>query len=241
MMSSDPFASLRSVSKVRVMREYLDMEHSDERNRGLPRSPTLALRLALSVAGGTPKEGFIPLRFFSENDIQVYLGPPNHPLGKLLRFTGETTSLAIAKKVFPDHLEKRMTFKERYKPAHNLPADLRDWFHPIPIIIKKIMEGNWDPPPIHVLNFSPGKLKPWIIRAEHFCGQVPDGSHRVLAYTLLGSEFPEIPIRVRVLKIHLPVLAITNGITLGVRFLMDPFHSAAFIKKRFGGSAFFPP
>lgn len=233
--------SLPAISKSQVMQEYLDTEYSRDHEPEPPRNPTLALRLALSLAGRRPREGFVPLRFFSENDIQVYIGLPTHPLNKLLHFTGETTSRGIVKQIFPAHRNENLPFEERYRPATLLPAGIRKWVDPVCIISAKIMREGWCPPPINVLNFTKRKYAPRIVRAEHLCGQVPDGTHRVLAYTLLGSTLPEFPVYVRVLQIHLPFLAIANLITLTIRFLLDPSGTAAFNKKRFGGSAFFTP
>jgi len=240
-MRIDTLAHLPKVPKAQVMREYRNIECSKEQGKEPTRSPTFALRLALSVVGNTPREGFIPLKFFSENDIQIYLGLPFHPLNKLLHFTDATTSRQVVNVIFPYHLEKKLTLENRYRPLDSLPENLKEWIEPVQIILKKMIQGDWDPPPINVLNFTGGKRAPWMIRAEHLCGQVPDGTHRVLAYTLLGSEFPEIAVRIRVLGIHSLALAISNGMTMGIRFLLDPFRAGTFKNKRFGGAANFVP
>ena len=91
-MGTDPLAYLPKVSKAQVMQEYREKECSKDKTSSPTQSPTFALRLALSVVGGHPREGFVPLRFFSENDIQVYQGLPSHNLYKLHRITGETSS-----------------------------------------------------------------------------------------------------------------------------------------------------
>ena len=86
-----------------------------------------------------------------------------------------------------------------------------------------------------------GKTSTLDLRAEHLCGQVPDGTHRVLAYTLLGSELPDLIVPIRVLRIHPLALAIANAFTMAVRLLQDPFRTPHFKTKRFKGSAFFIP
>jgi hypothetical protein len=240
-MRKDPLDFLPRVSKAQVMEEYLEIECTKDQTSGSSRSPTFALRLALSVVGGAPREGCIPLRFFTNNSIQIYQGLPRHPLNKLHHITGETTSQGIVNFVFPNHLETKLNFEDRYRLSESLPSNIREWFNPVLVILKRIVQEKWKPPPINVLNFSAGERAPWIIRAEHLCGQVPDGTHRVLAYTLLSSELPDFLVPIRVLQIHPVVLAIANSVTLSIRLLMDPLHTPVFKNKRFGGSAFFVP
>ncbi|MBN1221987.1 MAG: hypothetical protein JXB23_01970 [Candidatus Aminicenantes bacterium] len=240
-MNTDPINSLPNIPKSQVMLEYRDIENKKTQKEGCSRRPTLALRLALSVFGSTPREGFVPMRFFAEEDVQVYLGLPNHPLNKLLLFTGETTTRKIVQLVFPKYSEKGLPFDRRFAPADGLAPELMPWFEQIMDIARRIKYEGWKPPPINVLNFKGGRNAPWIVRAEHLCGQILDGTHRALAYTILGSEFPEMPVCVHVLYIRPFVLAFVNSLTIALRFFMDPFRFAAFLKKRFGGAAHFSP
>ena len=209
------------------------------RNRISTRRPPLALQLAKSVFGRPPREGFVPMRFFAEEDVQVYLGLPSHHLHGLLRFSGQTTSRKIVEAVFPRYREKELPFKERLAFAEDLEEEQKPWLVDVLSMVEKIRDDGWDTPPISVLNFPKPKGGPWICRAEHLSGQVPDGAHRVLAYTLLADEFPERPVRVRVLGIHPLLLAVMNGLTIALSFLIDPLGTPAFIKKRFKGSAHF--
>ncbi|MEW5901008.1 MAG: hypothetical protein AB1715_06050 [Acidobacteriota bacterium] len=181
------------------------------------------------------------MKFFSEEDIQIYIGLPNHRLNKLLLFTGQTTSRKIVGIAYPRYREIGLPFKERFAPAESLPETVKSWLEPVSIIIRRISQGGWTPEPLDVLNFRAGRNEPWIIRAEHLCGQVPDGTHRILAYAILGSEFPNVPVRVRVLWIRPWALAAMNCMTILVRFCMDPVHAPEFLKKRFSGSARFVP
>jgi hypothetical protein len=240
-MRTNPLDYLPSIPKIQVMREYQAIESSKILKEGSSRRPTMALRLALSVFGNSPREGFVPMGFFAEEDIQIYLGLPNHLLNKLLIFSGHTTSRKIVQIVFPKHQKKELPVEERFTSEESLPAELKAWVEPISDIIKRIKQEGWKPPPLNVLNFVGGKNAFWLIRAEHLCGQVPDGTHRVLAYTILGSEFPEMSVPIRVLHIHPLALVVVNCITIIMRFCMDPFHTPAFIKKRFEGSACFMP
>ncbi len=240
-MRTDLLDHLPSIPKIQVMLDYKALERSKISNEGPSRRPTMALRLALSAFGNLPREGFVPMGFFAKEDVQIYLGLPNHVLNKLLIFSGHTTSRKIAQDIFPWHQRKELAAEERFATDENLPAELNTWIQPILDIIKKIREDGWRPPPLHVLNFIGGKNALKLMRAEHLCGQVLDGTHRVLAYTILGSEFPEKPVPIRVLHIHPFVLAIVNCLTIFLRFCMDPFRTPAFLKKRFEGSARFMP
>jgi hypothetical protein len=240
-MRPNPLEYLSSIPKTRVMCEYKALESAKIPKEGPVRRPPIALRLALSVFGNSPREGFLPMRFFAEEDVQVYIGLPNHLLNKLLTFSGHTTSRKIVQTVFPNHQKKELLIEERYAPDENLPPELYAWIEPVSDIIKRIREEGKKPPPLNVLNFAGGKNAFWLIRAEHLCGQVPDGTHRVLAYAILGSEFPDMPVSIRVLHIHPLALAVVNCLTIILRFFMDPFRTPAFIKKRFGGSACFVP
>jgi hypothetical protein len=179
------------------------------------------------------------MRFFAEEDIQIYLGPPTHPLNGLLRFSGQTTSRKIVDAVFPRHRNKELSVEERLRIAEGLPKDLKPWLVEVLRIIMRIRQDGYEPPPISVLNFQTPKRDPWICRAEHLCGQVPDGTHRIIAYTVLGAEFPEMPVRVRVLCIHPLLLAVVNSLTIALSYLVDPLGTSDFVKKRFGGSADF--
>lgn len=240
-MRTNPLEYLPSIPKTRVMCEYKALESSKIPKEGPSRRPPIALKLALSIFGYAPREGFVPMKFFAKEDVQIYLGLPNHILNKLLNFSGHTTSRKIAQVVFPKHQNKDLRIEERFAPNENIPAELNAWIEPISDIIKRIRQEGWRPPPLHVLNFFGGKNAFWLLRAEHLCGQVPDGTHRVLAYTILGSEFPDMPVSIRVLHIHPLALAAVNCLTIIMRFFMDPFRTPAFIKKRFGGSACFVP
>lgn len=240
-MKTDPLDYLPSIPKIHVMREFRKVERSKHPKEGSSRRPTLALQLALSVFGSSPKEGFVPMKFFAEEDIQIYLGLPTHPLNKLLLFTGQTTSRKIVDAVFPRHKDKGMPPEARFSPSERLPAELKAWLKPVSNIMNRIRQEGWDPPPLHVLNFREGRNGPWICRTEHLCGQVLDGTHRILAYTILGSDYPDTQVHVRVLNIHPVVLAIVNSISISIRYIMDPFRTPAYVKKRFGGSACFMP
>jgi hypothetical protein len=240
-MSTDPLDFLPHVPKSQVMREYRDIERLKSIKEGSSRRPTVALRLALSVFGSTPREGFVPMRFFAEEDVQIYLGLPTHPLNKLLLLTGETTTRKIVQLVFPRYRETGLPFDQRCAPSEDLPPELMLWLKQITDILTRIKHEGWKPPPINVLNFPGGRNSPRIVRAEHLCGQMLDGTHRVLAYTILGLEFPEIPVCVRVHYIHAVALAFINSLTITLRFVMDPFRTATFLKKRFRGSAQFIP
>ena len=216
-------------------------QESRRRKRVPARRPPLALQLANSVFGRPPREGFVPMRFFAEEDVQVYLGLPNHPLNGLLRFSGQTTSRQIAQAVFPRHREKGLPLEERLTFAEDLPEEQKPWLADVLSMVVKIREDGWETPPISVLNFPKPKGGLWICRAEHLSGQVPDGAHRLLAYTLLADEFPERPVRVRVLGIHPLLLAFMNCLSIALSLLIDPFNTPAFVKKRFKGSAHFHP
>lgn len=241
MMRSDPFDFLPSIPKSQVLGEFRRIERSKASEERPPRRPTLALRLSLSVFGHSPREGFIPMRFFSEEDIQIYMGLPNHRLNWLMLFTGQTTSRKIADIVYPRHREIGLPIEERFAPTESLPVALKSWLEPVSIIISRVRQGVWTPEPLYVLNFRADRNDPWIIRAEHLCGQVPDGTHRILAYAMLGSEFPDVSVRVRVLCIRPWALAGMNCITIPMRMCMDPVHTPEFLKKRFSGSATFRP
>jgi hypothetical protein len=169
------------------------------------------------------------------------MGLPNHSLYKLLIFSGHTTSRKIVQIVFPRHQKKELLIEERFAPEENLPLEIKEWIEPISEMMRKVRKEDWKPPPLNVLNFAGGKNAFWLTRAEHLCGQVPDGTHRILAYTILGSEFPEIPVPIRILHIHPMALAVVNCITIIMRFCMDPFRTPVFLKKRFEGSAYFMP
>lgn len=201
----------------------------------------MALRLALSVFGYRPRVGVLPMGFFAEEDVQIYLGLPNHYLNKLAFVSGYTTSRKIVQTVFPAFQNRNLLLEERLAPEKSLPPEIREWIEPITEMIIKIWKEGWQPPPLNVLNFRGGKDSFWLTRAEHLCGQVPDGTHRVLAYTILGSELPEMPIPIRILQIHPIALAAVNWVTICMRFLMDPIRTPAYLKKRFEGSASFFP
>lgn len=221
------------------MQDYLDIEKSKQPEESLARRPTLALRLALSIFGSPPQLGFVPMRFFAEEDIQVYVGLPTHSLNRLVRITGETTAGKIVQRVFPRHQEQDLHPEVRYLPETSLPDELKAWLEPVPGIIKKIKEDRWNPPPINVLNFRQGDKVPWIIRAEHLCGQIPDGTHRALALAILATDIPDALVCVRILSIHPLALAVINSLTLPLRFCLDPLGTPNFIQKRFTGSANF--
>jgi len=240
-MRHDPFDFLPSIPNSQVWRELHQTEGSRASEERPPRGPTLALRLSLSVLGRSPREGYVPMRFFSEEGIQIYMGLPSHRLNKLMLFAGETTSRKIVDIVYPRYREIGLPFEERFAPTESLPITLKSWFEPISIMIRRIRQGGWTPEPLYVLNFRADKNNLWIMRAEHLCGQVPDGTHRVLAYAMLGSEFPNLPVRVRVLFIRPWALAAMNCLTILIRLCLDPVHTPEFLKKRFSGSARFMP
>lgn len=215
------------------------LEHfkSGEDSGGRP--PTLALKLALSPFGREAKDGWVPMGFFACKDIQIYTGLPFHPLQRLLPLTGHTTSRKIADAVFPDFRKKSVPPDLRYRPKEGLPPELVSWLDMVTAIVKRIKSDEWTPPPVCVLRITGGEKAPRIARSEHLCGQVADGNHRVLAYTMLGAESPEKPVPVRVLEIHPAALAAVNISTLVLRFLMDPIHTPSYIKKRFDGAVDF--
>ena len=240
-MRADSLDFLPHLPKAQVLKEYYNVEKFWSQQENLKRRPTVAMRLALSVFGSTPREGFVPLSFFAERDIQVYTGLPIHTLNGLLLFAGETTAQKIADAIFPKHRDHKLPFEERFGTADGLPSGLESWLEPVLGMIKRIKQDGWNPPPVSVLNFRGGNDAPWIIRAEHLCGQVMDGNHRVLAYAILGLELPDRLVYVRVLSIHPVALAVINCLTMVLRLFMDPLRTPAFIKKRFGASARFIP
>ena len=209
------------------------LEHFKSGKDGWTRPPTLALKLALSPFGRGAREGWIPMGFFACRDIQIYMGLPFHALQRLLSLTGYTTSRKIVDGVFPDFRKKNMPFDLRYRPKEGLPPELVPWLNGVTTIVKRIKMDKWNPPPLCVLNITGGEKATRIARSEHLCGQVPDGTHRVLAYTMLGTELPEKPVPVRVLEIHPAALAAVNIATVSLRFMMDPIHTPSYIKKRF--------
>ena len=211
------------------------LEHFKSGKDSWARPPTLALKLALSPFGRGVREGWVPMGFFACKDIQIYIGLPFHALQRLLSLTGHTTSRKIVDAVFPDFRKKNMPFDLRYKPKEGLPRKLVPWLDAVTAIVKRIKMDKWSPPPVCVLNITGGEKAPRIVRSEHLCGQVPDGTHRVLAYTMLGTESPEKPVPVRVLEIHPAALAAVNIATISLRFMMDPIHTPSYIKKRFDG------
>ncbi len=240
-MRSDQFNFLPALPKSQVWRDFRRIERSTISEEKPPRGPTLALKLSLSVFGHPPREGLIPMKFFSEEDIQVYMGLPNHQLNRLMLFTGQTTSRKIVEVVYPRYRETGLPFNDRFAPAESLPLTLKLWLEPVSIIIRRIIQDGWSPHPLYVLNFEADGNGPWIVRAEHLCGQVADGTHRILAYAMLGSEFPNVSVRVRVLGIRPWALAFMNCLTIFARLCMDPVHTPGFLKKRFSGSARFIP
>jgi len=241
MMTTDPSDFLPGIPKDRILVESRRLGESKARKKAPSRRPTMALRLALSAFAHPPREGVVPMRFFTEEDIQIYLGMPNHPLNGLLRLSGQTTSRKIVDAVFPRHRDKRLSAEERLRVAEGLPDDLKPWLARVLRIIARIRQDGWEPPPISVLNFRKPRRDPWICRAEHLCGQVPDGTHRVLAYTVLGAEFPEMPVSVRVLCIHPVLLGVVNSLTITLSYFVDRRGTSVFVKKRFAGSASFDP
>lgn len=230
---------MMSCPKKKVMQEYLDIERSKLPDESQSRRPTLALRLALSIFGGHPQLGYIPRRFFAEQDIQIYVGLPTHPLNQLVQITGETTARKIVQAVYPRLQDMSLSFEARYLPDDSLPTELQSWLMRVSSIVYKVKVQGWDPPLINALHFRQGDNIPWILRAEHLCGQIPDGSHRVLANTILAREDPDSLVRIRILSIHPVVLAILNSLTLPLRFCLDPAGTPNFIQKRFKGSANF--
>jgi hypothetical protein len=239
-MTADSSGFLPDGSPSELTRPLRRQESRVDR-KARPRRPTIAMKLALSALGRPQQEGFVPMGFFAEQDIQIYLGPPTHSLNGLLRFSGQTTSRKIADAVFPWHRDEGLPIEERLSFAEGLPDNLKPWLAVVLRMIRKIREEDWEAPPISVLNFRTPRRDPWICRAEHLCGQVPDGAHRVLAYSVLGAEFPERLVRVRVLGIHPFALAVVNSLTIVLSFLVDPVSTPAFVQKRFRGSAYFSP
>lgn len=211
----------------------MSKNHFDSGEERWVRPPTLALKLALSPFGRGPKEGWIPMGFFACKDIQIYMGLPSHPLQKLLSLTGHTTSRKIVDALFPDFRKENRPLDLRYRPKEGLPRELVPWLDAVSAIVKRIKNDKWNPPPVCVLKITGGDKAIWIARSEHLCGQVPDGTHRVLAYTMLGTEYPENSVPVRMLEIHPAALAAVNILTIFLRFVMDPIHTPSYIKKRF--------
>jgi hypothetical protein len=239
MMTTDPADFLPDGSPVKILAGLLRRQESPAGKRAPSWRQPMALKLALSVFGQPQRDGFVPMRLFAEEDIQVYLGLPTHSLNGLLRFSGQTTSRKIVDAVFPWHRDKSLSIGERLRFAEGLPDNLKPWLAVVLRMIRKIREEAWEAPPISVLNFRAPRRDPWICRAEHLSGQVPDGAHRVLAYTLLGAEFPERPVRVRVLGIRPGLLAVVNSLTIALSYFVDPFGTSDFVRKRFKGSAHF--
>lgn len=239
MRRQDLLGHFQLIPKHRVREEYRQMEKDKTGENDWPRPPTLGLRLALSSFGRPAKEGSIPLAFFARKDIQIYLGFPFHPLQKIFHFSGHTTSRKIVETVFPDFLKRQLPSDIRYKPIRGLPSELDPWLKAVTAIVKKLQKGIWVPPPICILDFKCDESSSWIVRTEHLCGQVPDGTHRVLAYTMVGIDFPEKKVPVRLLEIRPAALAAVNIATISLRLMMDPLRTPSYIKKRFKVDALF--
>lgn len=240
-MDTSLLIHLVDVSKPQVLTDYRRAEQAKTGEYGPVRPPTVALRLAASIFGEYAKEGSLPMRVFAEADIQVYSGMPWNDSSALFRFTGETTVRRIADILYPRHGRTNLPLSERHRPADDLPEQVEAWLRPIPRMIESIRTREWVPCPVILLNFRERLHTPWLFRAETLCGQVPDGTHRALAYVLMAADTPDEPVRVRVLSIHPCVLGLLNCATLALRFIADPGGTPAFARRRFAGSALLAP
>jgi hypothetical protein len=234
-------AHLADVPRSRALADYRTAERAKGAEHGPARAPTIALRLAASVFGLYAKEGHLPARVFAEEDIQVYSGVPYNDSAAVFRATGETVARKIVAALFPHRGELGSPPCERYRPVDGLPDSLRAWLKPIPGMIEGIRTRRWSPPALNLLNFEQGGDIPWFLKAETLCGQVPDGTRRVLAYVLMAAETPEELVHVRILSIRPAALGLLNGATLALRFILDPRGTREFARKRFAGAAFLVP
>jgi len=227
------------ISKARLLRDYRDDQGNIRSGEGEARGPTLALRLAASIFGECPHEHFVPIRVFAQQNVQIFSGfPANHAFW-LFRVTGETTSGRIVAALYPKYRDLGLPPEKRFELKAGLPGHVEEWIRPVPEIIKKTKEGGANRSPVILLDLNRRKSIPRFLRVETLSGQVPDGSHRVLAYTLLASENPDCQVRVRIVSIHPVALALVNCLTLALSFIMNPFHTFKFSKKRFADSASF--
>jgi len=233
MRGKDQSPSLPSISKSRLKREYKASLNTDTAGFIHRNLPPLAFVLGTSIFGQTPKEGFVKLRVLAEKNVQIFVGFPSNNVSTLFRFTGETTARKIVNRLYPMHKMRDLSFKERFRLADGVPSNLNDWLKPIPEILRSFNENYEQNTPLHILNFHNENKFPKFVRYETLSGQVPDGNHRILAYTILAHDYPEYTLRVRILSLHPAVLAVFNIFTLLVWVLMDPFHAPRFIRKRF--------
>jgi hypothetical protein len=226
-----------TVSKARLLRDFRDDQGSAEPGQITPKRPTLALRLAVSVFGGRPRERSIPIRVFDEGDVQIFSGFPANPASWLFRVTGKTTSRGTAEVLYPKYRDLGLPPEKRFQLRAGLPGPVEDWLRSIPGILKKERESPMSRSPVMLLNVKGKKTFPRLCRVETLCGQVPDGSHRVLAYTLLAPENPDAQVRVRIVTIQPIALALVNCLTLALYFVMNPFLTHKFMMNRFSGTA----
>ena len=196
-------------------------------------SPTLARRLAASPVGGPSRECLVPISVFLWDEVQLFSGFPTNPVFQLFRETGETTSVGISEALYPKYRDLNLPSEQRFELRTGLPPRIEEWLRPIAGIIRRAREGGGDGSPVILLDLRRGGNIPSFFCVETLSGQVPDGNHRVLAYTLLAPEVPDCRVRVRIVSIHPAVLAIANGLTLALCFVMDPIHTPGFAKKRF--------
>jgi len=197
-------------------------------------SPTLAMRLAASPVGGPSRERLVPISLFLRDEVQLFSGFPTNPVSRIFRETGETTSVGISAALYPKYRDLDLPPEKRFELRTGLPPRVEEWLRPIAGIIRRAREDGGDGSPVILLDSRRGGDIPSFFRVETLSGQVPDGNHRVLAYTLLAPEVPDCRVRVRFVSIHPAALAIANGLTLALCFVMDPVHTPGFARKRFG-------
>ncbi len=197
-------------------------------------SPTLAMRLAASPVGGPARECLVPISVFLRDEVQLFSGFPTNPVSRIFRETGETTSAGVAAALYPKYRDLDLPPEQRFELRPGLPHRVEEWLRPIAGLTRTAREGGGDGSPVILLDTRRGEDIAPFFSLETLSGQVPDGNHRVLAYTLLAPEVPDCRVRVRFVSIHPAVLAVSNCLTLALRFLMDPVHTPGFARKRFG-------
>jgi len=231
--------SFSEISKKRILLDFKQEEKRKHPGASAPRGVTFALRVATSVFGGPAKEGAVAARVFAESAVQVFIGFPLNPAFALFRATGETTAGKIVEILFPRRGGQILPNGDLEKLVDDLPANLKTWLAPTLSVLENLRNGNDRMPPVIVLSLPQKKRTPWFLRAETLCGQVPDGTRRVLAFALFAREVPDLPVRVRVLSVPRFLLAAANCSTVALSFCMSPRWTFRFLKKRFGGAASF--
>jgi len=226
-----------TVSKSRLLEDYRDDQVRADIGSQKPAGPTLALRLAASLFGGRPREHYVPIGVLAERNLQVFSGFPVNPASWIFRVTGETTSRGIAEALYPNYQDTRLPPEKRLELRAGLPRQAEAWLRSIPGIVTKVREGRMDCSPVILLEGRGHKDLPRFFIVENLSGQVPDGSHRMLAFALLAPENPDARVRVKTVTIHPLVLALVNCLTSALYFLMNPFRAPGFLRKRFSGTA----